>query len=157
MISTSHLNVNLFWFSQCCIGGTFCEQLENPELWAAYLKTHKLRSFAMNLIKVLLGNLASTQQYAMSQGDYSYPAFEPLPNHVKNYRDMWNSAFPVAPRSVNKLLYSWPWWAAGPRRGHKHHADDISESFRMSTQLNRWGIPSMLSVRQSAPQYWCSS
>lgn len=42
----------------------------------------------MNLIKVLLGNLASTQQYAMSQGDYSYPAFEPLPNHVKNYRDM---------------------------------------------------------------------
>lgn len=37
----------------------------------------------MNLIKVLLGNLASTQLYAVSQGDYSYPGFEPLPNHVK--------------------------------------------------------------------------
>lgn len=88
MISTSHLHVNSFWFSQCCIVGNSCEQLENPELWAAYLQTHKLRSFAMNLIKVLLGNLASTQLYAMSQGNYSYPGFELLPNHVKNYREV---------------------------------------------------------------------
>lgn len=56
----------------------------------------------MNLIKVLLRTLASAQPCAVSQGDYSYLGFEPLPNHVKNYRDMWNSAFPVAPRSVNK-------------------------------------------------------
>lgn len=56
----------------------------------------------MNLIKVLLRTLASAQPCAVSQGDYSYLGFEPLPNHVKNYRDMWNSAFPVTPRSVNK-------------------------------------------------------
>lgn len=47
----------------------------------------------MNLIKVLLRTLASAQPCAVSQGDYSYLGFEPLPNHVKNDRDMWNSAF----------------------------------------------------------------
>lgn len=38
MSSTSHPNGTPSWFSQCCIVGNSCEQLENPELWATYLQ-----------------------------------------------------------------------------------------------------------------------
>lgn len=117
------------------------------------LTTHKLRRFAMNLIKVLLGNLASIQHFAVSQRDYSYPGFEPLPNHAKKLSRHVKFCFSCCSRSVNKLLYPWLWWGGGPRRGQKRHADAISENVHMSTQLNRCRIPSVFRVRQTA-NWW---
>lgn len=122
---------------------------------ASYILTaHKLRSFAMNLIKVLLGNLAPTQLFAMSQRDYSDPGFEPLPNHEKKLSRHVKFCFSCCSGSVNKLLYPGLWWGAGPRRGQERHADAISENSHMSTQLNRCRIPSVFRGRRTAAANW---
>lgn len=118
------------------------------------LTAHKLGSFAMNLIKVLLGNLAPTQLFAMSQRDYSDPGFEPLPNHEKKLSRHVKFCFSCCSRSVNKLLYPGLWWGAGPRRGQERHADAISEILHMSTQLKRCRIPSVFRGRRTAAADW---
>lgn len=66
----------------------------------------------MNLIKVLLGNLAPTQLFATSRRDYSDPGFEPLPNHEKKLSRHVKFCFSCCSGSVNKLLYPGLWGGA---------------------------------------------